>query len=146
VFKPSLAIDDLIASKASPSGDKPVRTRARKARTRHSRAFRFDPMPDRVEPCLALLQSKRPVGPEWTYETKWDGYRMAVHVDPQRIHVITRGGHDWTHRFLTIVEAAKQLGVATAILDGDAVLLDEQGREGSGQLLSLRVPWTLGYS
>jgi ATP-dependent DNA ligase len=85
------------------------------------------PMPARVEPCLALLKSKPPTGPEWTYEIKWDGYRVAVHIEQQRVRVITRGGHDWTHRFPGIVEAAKRLGVATAILDGEAVVLDEQG-------------------
>lgn len=107
---------------------KPLRSRARKPRDPAQPHLPFDPMPDRIEPCLALLKSKPPVGPEWTYEIKWDGYRVAVHIEPNRIRVITRGGHDWTHRFPAIVDAAKRLGVATAIFDGEAVVLDEQGR------------------
>jgi ATP-dependent DNA ligase len=43
----------------------------------------FDPMPDRIEPCLALLQAKVPAGPDWLFEVKWDGYRLAVHIDRQ---------------------------------------------------------------
>ena len=80
-----------------------------------------------------LVASEKPQ-PEWTYEIKWDGYRVAVHIEPQRVRVITRGAHDWTHRFPAIVEAAERLGVATAILDGEAVALDEQGRPDFGRL------------
>ncbi len=94
----------------------------------------FDPMPLRVEPCLALLKPTVPVGPDWLYEVKWDGYRLAIHIEPKGVRVITRGGHDWTHRFPIIVAAAKELGVTTAILDGEAVVLDDQGRSDFGAL------------
>ncbi|MCM0753602.1 hypothetical protein DEA98_29285 (plasmid) [Brucella pseudogrignonensis] len=30
------------------------------------------------------------------FEVKWDGYRLAIHVEPNRLRVLTRGGHDWT--------------------------------------------------
>jgi len=91
-------------------------------------------MPARIEPCLALLKQKPPKGPEWAFEIKWDGYRLAVHIEPTGIRIITRGGHDWTHRFPAIETAAKELGVATAILDGEAVVLDDQGRSDFGAL------------
>jgi bifunctional non-homologous end joining protein LigD len=94
----------------------------------------FDPMPDRVEPCLALLKTTAPTGPDWAYEVKWDGYRLAIHIEPKGVRIITRGGHDWTHRFPAIAAAAKNLGVGTAILDGEAVVLDEQGRSDFGAL------------
>jgi len=44
----------------------------------------LEPMPDRVEPCLALLAGKAPEASDWAYETKWDGYRLAVHIGPGR--------------------------------------------------------------
>lgn len=91
-------------------------------------------MPDRIEPCLALLQDKPPVGPQWAYEVKWDGYRLAVHIEPSGIRLVTRGGHDWTDRFPAIAEAAKALNVGTAILDGEAVVLDADGRPDFGAL------------
>ena len=50
------------------------------------------------------------------------------------VRIITRGGHDWTDRFPAIAKAAKKLDVATAILDGEAVVLDEQGRSDFGLL------------
>jgi bifunctional non-homologous end joining protein LigD len=91
-------------------------------------------MPERIEPCLALLQARVPAGPDWLFEVKWDGYRLAVHIDRQHVRIITRGGHDWTHRFPSIAAAGKQLGVNKAILDGEAVVLDERGRSDFGAL------------
>lgn len=93
-----------------------------------------DPMPERVEPCLAQLQSKAPVGYEWAYEVKWDGYRLAIHIAGKRVRIITRGGHDWTARFPTIAHDALELGVDSAILDGEAVVLDERGASDFGAL------------
>ncbi|HHV70720.1 MAG TPA: hypothetical protein GXX48_24315 [Ochrobactrum intermedium] len=91
-------------------------------------------MPRRIEPCLALLVSKPPAGPDWSFEIKWDGYRLAVHVEPDGVRVLTRGGHDWTPRFTHIADDAQQLGHDTMILDGEAVVLDEQGRSDFGLL------------
>jgi bifunctional non-homologous end joining protein LigD len=91
-------------------------------------------MPERVEPALALLKSRPPRGSEWSWEIKWDGYRHAVHIEPQGVRIITRGGHDWTHRFPAIADAAKSLGPATMIIDGEAVVFDKQGRADFGLL------------
>lgn len=94
----------------------------------------FDPMAERIEPCLALLKPVPPKGPDWVFEVKWDGYRLAIHIEPKGVRIITRGGHDWTHRFPAIAEATSKLGVGTAILDGEAVVLDEEGRSDFGAL------------
>lgn len=94
-----------------------------------------DPMPERVEPCLALLVPKAPSGDDWAFEVKWDGYRLAVHIGPgRRVRVITRGGHDWTGRFPSISHDALEFGVESAILDGEAVVLDERGASDFGAL------------
>jgi bifunctional non-homologous end joining protein LigD len=91
-------------------------------------------MPERVEPCLALLAAKPPSGDDWAFEVKWDGYRLAVHVERDRVRIITRGGHDWTTRFPTIAHDAHELAVHSAILDGEAVVLDERGASDFGAL------------
>ncbi len=91
-------------------------------------------MPDRVEPCLALLTSAPPAGRNWMFEIKWDGYRLAIHVDRGAVRVLTRGGHDWTGRFPAIAAAAGTLDVSSIILDGEAVVLDENGRSDFGAL------------
>ncbi|TBG70921.1 non-homologous end-joining DNA ligase [Rhizobium leguminosarum] len=114
--------------------DKPVRSRPRKPRDPAQPNLPLDPMPDRIEPCLALLKARPPKGGDWVYEIKWDGYRLSVHVEPTGIRILTRGGHDWTDRFPAIKQAALWLPVGTAILDGEAVVLDEQGRSDFGLL------------
>jgi bifunctional non-homologous end joining protein LigD len=114
--------------------DLPIRSRPLKARDPAQPQLPFDPMPDRIEPCLALLKAKPPSGPDWIYEIKWDGYRVAVHIEPNSVRIITRGGHDWTERFPAIAAAARKLGVGTAILDGEAVVLDAAGRSDFGAL------------
>jgi bifunctional non-homologous end joining protein LigD len=91
-------------------------------------------MPARIDPCLALLVSKPPAGSEWIFEVKWDGYRLAVHKEPAGVRIITRGGHDWTDRFPVIAEAAGRMEAKTLILDGEAVVLDDQGRSDFGAL------------
>lgn len=87
-----------------------------------------DPMPARVPPCVATLASNPPEGPAWAYEVKWDGYRIALHIEPGRLRILTRNGHDWTARFPAIVADVPQLGVTTAIIDAEAVVLDDEGR------------------
>lgn len=112
----------------------PIRSRPRKPRDPAQPQLPFDPMPDRIEPCLALLKPKPPSGPDWMFEVKWDGYRVAVHIRPDDVRIFTRGGHDWTDRFPAIAAAARKIGVGTAILDGEAVVLDAQGRSDFGAL------------
>lgn len=119
--------------RATPAGET-LRSAPVKARRGGEQDLFADPMPDRIEPCLALLQSKAPQGPDWAFEVKWDGYRLAVHRDHRGVRVITRGGHDWTHRFPSIAAAAAEIDATSFILDGEAVVLDDAGRSDFGLL------------
>ncbi|WP_337268836.1 non-homologous end-joining DNA ligase [Oryzifoliimicrobium ureilyticus] len=114
--------------------DKVLRSRGRRQRDKEQPNLPLDPLPDRIAPCLAQLRDRPPQGEKWAYEIKWDGYRLAIHKELAGVRVLTRGGHDWTHRFPGIVEAVENLGVATAIFDGEAVVLDEAGRSDFGLL------------
>jgi bifunctional non-homologous end joining protein LigD len=105
----------------------PLRSRPGKSRNRDQPRLPFDPMPQRIEPALALLARKVPKGDQWAFEIKWDGYRLAVHVEPSGVRIINRGGHGWTPFFPAIAKAAKDLGPTTMILDGEAVVLDDKG-------------------
>ncbi|MBX5181686.1 ATP-dependent DNA ligase [Rhizobium sp. NZLR5] len=116
------------------AADAPVRSRPRRPRNPAQPNLPLDPMPARIEPCLALLKPRPPKGPQWTFEVKWDGYRLAVHIEPSGVRILTRGGHDWTDRFPAVLAEARRLSVSTAILDGEAVVLDAQGRSDFGML------------
>ena len=112
----------------------PIRSKPRRKRDAAQPQLLFDPMPDRVEPALAQLKAHPPRGDQWSWELKWDGYRLAVHIEPTGVRILTRGGHDWTHRFPAIEQAARALGPATMIIDGEAVVLDDEGRPDFGLL------------
>ncbi len=56
----------------------------------------------------------------------------GCHIEPNGVRILTRGGHDWTHRFSAIEQAARALGPATMIIDGEAVVLDDKGRPDFG--------------
>ncbi|MBB4228597.1 bifunctional non-homologous end joining protein LigD [Rhizobium mongolense] len=74
-------------SKPLLATDKPLRSRARKPRDPAQPNLPLDPMPDRIEPCLALLKPRPPKGAEWAFEIKWDGYRIAIHIEPKGVRI-----------------------------------------------------------
>lgn len=112
----------------------PIQSRPIRKRNPAQPQLLFDPMPDRIEPALAKLLTKPPVGDDWGWEVKWDGYRLHVHIEQGGVRILTRGGFDWTDRFPVIAKAARALGPATMIIDGEAVILDEHGRSDFGLL------------
>ena len=68
-----------------------------------------------------------PAGAEWFHEIKYDGYRLRVERDGDRVRLITRGGHDWTRRFPWIAEAALGNRRKQFVIDGEAVVLGVDG-------------------
>lgn len=95
------------------------------ARTRRA-AGKPAAMPGFVEPQLCKSVERPPVGPGWAHEIKFDGYRLQLRVEDGRAVLRTRKGLDWTEKFAGVAEAAADL--PDAILDGEAVVLDEAGQ------------------
>ena len=95
----------------------------------------FDaPLPGWMRPCLPTLVDAPPTGPQWVHEIKWDGYRVSAYVEEGRATIRTRNGHDWTKRFPAIAASLAKLPVRSAVLDGEAVILDERGRSSFAEL------------
>ena len=94
--------------------------------------------PWEYEPQKAVLVAEPPTGDRWLHEIKLDGFRMGVLVggrgQAREVLIISRNGTDYTAAFPELVEAAMELPVQTAVLDGEVVVLDERGRS-SFQLL-----------
>jgi len=80
------------------------------------------------EPCIPTRGTKVPGRPEWIHEIKHDGYRLIVQRDGKRVRLFTRNGHDWSHRFPLIAEAALRNRQSSFVIDGEAVLLGVDGR------------------
>jgi bifunctional non-homologous end joining protein LigD len=85
-------------------------------------------MPALIEPQLATLVDRAPAGSGWSYEIKFDGYRMLPRIDDGAVQIFTRNGHDWAARMPAIEAALRTLPVDDAWLDGEAVVLDADGR------------------
>ena len=76
--------------------------------------------------CLPSRSTIVPSGPDWFHEVKYDGYRLLVQLDGDRVRLITRGGYDWTKRYPWIV-AARKVRQRQFVLDGEAVVLGVDG-------------------
>jgi len=85
-------------------------------------------LPQFIPPQLATLVKEPPSGDEWLHELKFDGYRMLYRIDRGRVTVWSRNGKDWTDKFQNVVEAVKSLKASSAMLDGEIVFVDAQGR------------------
>lgn len=85
-------------------------------------------IPNFVAPQLATLVKDPPSGSQWLHELKFDGYRMLCHIDRGKVRFWSRNAKDWTQKFLNVVDAVKSLPVASAILDGEIVIVDAKGQ------------------
>ncbi len=84
-------------------------------------------LPGFVAPELALQSSAAPEGDGWLHELKLDGYRIQARKQGADVQLLTRTGLDWTHRMKTIAASVAALPVEAAILDGEVVVLAENG-------------------
>ena len=91
-------------------------------------------LPDMIPFELATLVDEPPVGGDWVHEIKLDGFRMQCRIEKGRAQLLTRTGQDWTQRFRAVAEDAGRLAVHSALLDGELVALQPDGRS-SFQLL-----------
>jgi bifunctional non-homologous end joining protein LigD len=85
-------------------------------------------LPKFIAPQLATLVKEPPSGDQWLHELKFDGYRMLCRLDRGKVQFWSRNAKDWTEKFPNIAEALKSLPVTRAILDGEIVVVDAQGR------------------
>jgi ATP-dependent DNA ligase len=70
----------------------------------------------------ALQVDAVPVGPEWQYEPKWDGFRCLVFRDGPDVNLQSKSGRPLTRYFPELVEAVRQLKSPTFVLDGEIVV------------------------
>lgn len=92
-----------------------------------SGARRSDGGPSFIPPQLATLVKEAPTGDDWLHELKLDGYRVIVVVDGDDTALWSRNRKSWTKKLPTLVRAARALG-RRAVIDGEAVIFDENGR------------------
>jgi bifunctional non-homologous end joining protein LigD len=85
-------------------------------------------MPTAIHPMLATTIEEPFDSPDWLFEIKWDGYRAVAFIENGKVRLISRNQNELTARYPELRDLAKSVQAKTAILDGEVVALDEQGR------------------
>ncbi|MGP6158234.1 MAG: non-homologous end-joining DNA ligase, partial [Vulcanimicrobiaceae bacterium] len=87
------------------------------------------PMPAEVAPMLATTVDEPFEDPKWLFELKWDGYRALVRIERDgTVAVNSRSGNNFLQKFPELAELGEAFSERPAIVDGEIVVLDEQGR------------------
>ena len=86
------------------------------------------PMPATIHPMLAESIDKPFDDAEWLFEIKWDGYRAIAFVESGNVRLVSRNQNDLTGRYPELKDLPRFVKAKTAILDGEVVALDEEGR------------------
>jgi len=86
------------------------------------------PMPTTIHPMLAESVDDAFDSDDWLFEIKWDGYRAITFVDNGKVRLVSRNQNELTSRYPELKDLAKSVKAKNAILDGEVVALDENGR------------------
>jgi len=77
---------------------------------------------------MATRASALPAGDGWSYEVKWDGYRAQAIKNGKAVSLASRNLKDITRQFPTIAAAVSRIRADSAIVDGEIVAIDSDGR------------------
>jgi bifunctional non-homologous end joining protein LigD len=83
---------------------------------------------DLIDPMLAQIKKDVPVSDTYIYEVKWDGIRVMISLDEDRITIRSRSHMDITNRFPELLIPEKAFRATTALFDAEIVCLDERGK------------------
>lgn len=87
-----------------------------------------DPFPEDVVPMLARLSTLPRDDGKWAVEVKWDGVRVLAYCKPGRVKLQTRNLNDVSVQYPEVRRISRALGAHDAVLDGELVAFDENGR------------------
>ncbi len=128
------AAPDSVASQAMPKAQPAGKVAAKElddlpAETRKSA------LPASLSPQLAVRVDAPPdAQDEWLYEIKFDGYRLLVRIEGENVQLITRNGHDWTHRLRPLHKALLGMRLPSGWYDGEIVVFNDDGLPDFGAL------------
>ncbi len=86
------------------------------------------PMPSAIHPMLATAIAHPFDDPNWLFEIKWDGYRAVAFIEDGNLRLVSRTQNDLMKQFNELSDLPKLIKAKRAILDGEIVALDDQGR------------------
>jgi bifunctional non-homologous end joining protein LigD len=87
-----------------------------------------DPFPENVVPMPARLSQLPRDDGKWAVEVKWDGVRAIAYCKPGRVELQTRNLNDVSIQYPEVRRIHRALGSHDAVLDGEIVAFDEDGK------------------
>lgn len=91
-------------------------------------------MPEIVEPMLSTAVGAPFSRAGWLFEPKWDGYRAICFLQDGVVRFTSRNQKDLTMRFPELQAIAPLIKATNAVLDGEIVVIDENGKPSFAQL------------
>ncbi len=113
---------------ASKSGSKKSSANSASSAVKSVAGAEPKPMPTVIHPMLATPIAKAFDDPGWLFEIKWDGYRAVAFIEEGRVRLVSRNQNDLTKQFPELGSLPQFVKAESAILDGEIVALDEEGR------------------
>jgi bifunctional non-homologous end joining protein LigD len=87
-----------------------------------------EPMPEHVEPVVPVPGKLPKDDARYAYEIAWGGVRAIAFCEPGRLRLENADGEDVTELFPDVGRLTRQVGAHTAVLDGELLVLDENGK------------------
>lgn len=89
----------------------------------------------------ATLVTVPPSG-EYTFELKYDGYRILACKSGRDVQLMSRRGQDWTREFADVAHAVAGLDANTVVLDGELIAPDGRGVPSFQRLQNRQAPFS----
>lgn len=86
------------------------------------------PMPNSIYPMLAESITEPFDSADWLFEIKWDGYRAIAFIENGKVRLVSRNQNELTARYPELKDLPRVVTAKSAILDGEVVAVDEQGK------------------
>jgi bifunctional non-homologous end joining protein LigD len=93
-----------------------------------------EPMPTRIVPMLARSGELPSDERNWAFEIKWDGVRAISYSQPGELRLQSRNLNDITDSYPELARLNRALSSHSAVLDGEVVAFDSEGRPSFGAL------------
>jgi ATP-dependent DNA ligase len=84
-------------------------------------------VPVELEPMLAAVQDRLPIGEDWEYEPKWDGFRTIAHRKGSSVELVSRGARPLSRYFPEVLDAFRRLPADRVVLDGELIVVGGGG-------------------
>ncbi len=86
-----------------------------------------DPYPRQPTPMLLQNADAMFSSPDWTYEPKWDGFRVLASIREGHVRLVSRNGHSFTKLFGPVADALRDFPTSI-LLDGEVIVINDKGK------------------